>query len=81
MQYKVLEAIYQNGASMSHHHGVGKQIAPWLEDQIGTSEFAVLKSLKNHFDPNNILNPGGTLGFDLSDEQAEKRWGVGQNVE
>jgi alkyldihydroxyacetonephosphate synthase len=76
LQYSILEAIYQNGASMSHHHGMGKQIAPWLEGQIGSKELALLKSIKDHFDPNNILNPGGTLGLDMSEEQAEKRWGI-----
>jgi alkyldihydroxyacetonephosphate synthase len=30
--------------------------------------------LKTHFDPNNIMNPGGTLGLDLSDEQRSKNW-------
>jgi alkyldihydroxyacetonephosphate synthase len=24
--------------------------------------------LKQHFDPDNIMNPGGTLGFDLPEE-------------
>jgi alkyldihydroxyacetonephosphate synthase len=26
---------------------------------------AVLSALKRHFDPNNIMNPGGQLGLDL----------------
>jgi len=76
LQYSILETIQQTGASMSHHHGVGKQIAPWLEGQIGPHQVALLKSIKNHFDPNNILNPGGTLGLDMSTEQAAKRWGL-----
>jgi alkyldihydroxyacetonephosphate synthase len=76
LQYSILDAIQRNGASMSHHHGVGKQLAPWLENQIGKDQMALLKSIKNHFDPNCILNPGGTLGLDMSPEQASKRWGV-----
>lgn len=80
LQYSILEAIQQNGASMSHHHGVGKQIAPWLEGQIGPNQMALLKSIKTHLDPNNILNPGGTLGLDMSNEQANKIWGL-ENVE
>jgi len=35
----------------------------------------VLRTLKQHFDPDNIMNPGGTLGLDMSAEQQEKRWG------
>jgi alkyldihydroxyacetonephosphate synthase len=74
LQYGILEAIQKNGAAMSHHHGMGKQTAPWLEGQIGSSHMDVLRSLKQHFDPHHILNPGGTLGFDMSDDQKNKVW-------
>ncbi len=75
LQYGVLQAIQDSGAAMSHHHGIGKQTAPWLEGQIGTPVMDVFRALKAHFDPRGILNPGGTLGFDLSEEQRAKRWG------
>jgi alkyldihydroxyacetonephosphate synthase len=76
MQYAVLSAIQESGASVSHHHGVGKQLAPWLPDQVGLEYMAVLHSLKQHFDPNNIMNPGGTLALDMSAEQRNKTWGI-----
>ncbi|NLG40239.1 MAG: FAD-binding oxidoreductase, partial [Chloroflexi bacterium] len=75
LQYGILEAIATSGAAISHHHGVGKATAPWLEDQIGKEQMDVIRLLKNHFDPNNIMNPGGTLGLDMSPAQKEKRWG------
>lgn len=75
LQYGILEAISKSGASISHHHGVGKATAPWLEDQIGKEQMDVIRLLKNHFDPNNVMNPGGTLGLDMSLAQKEKRWG------
>ncbi len=74
LQYGVLEAIQKSGAALSHHHGVGKQSSPWLEDQIGTAQMDVIRTLKAHFDPHNIMNPGGTLGLDMSPEQRERRW-------
>lgn len=74
LQYGILDAIQKSGAAMSHHHGVGKQTSPWLEGQIGTAQMDVIRSLKQHFDPDNIMNPGGTLGLDMSVEQKEKRW-------
>jgi alkyldihydroxyacetonephosphate synthase len=74
LQYNVLDAIQKSGAAISHHHGVGKQTAPWLEDQIGTPAMDVLRTLKEHFDPFNIMNPGGTLGLDLNEEQKAKSW-------
>ena len=75
LQYGILEAIAKSGAAISHHHGVGKATAPWLEDQIGSEQMDVIRLLKKHFDPNNIMNPGGTLGLDMSPAQKEKRWG------
>lgn len=74
LQYGVLDAIQKSGAAISHHHGVGKQTSPWLEGQIGTPQMDVIRALKEHFDPQNIMNPGGTLGLDMSVEQREKRW-------
>jgi alkyldihydroxyacetonephosphate synthase len=74
LQYGILERIQQSGAALSHHHGVGKQSSPWLEGQIGKAQMDVIRALKKHFDPLNIMNPSGTLGLDMSREQAEKRW-------
>ena len=31
----ILDAIQKSGAAMSHHHGIGKMFAPWLEGQLG----------------------------------------------
>jgi len=65
----ILNAIQKSGASMSHHHGIGKMFAPWLEGSLGNNEYAIIRALKEHFDPDNIMNPGGTLGLDLPDEE------------
>ncbi|HEY8395297.1 MAG TPA: FAD-binding oxidoreductase, partial [Bacilli bacterium] len=64
----ILDAIQKSGATMSHHHGIGKMFAPWLEGQIGHNQIQIFKALKKHFDPHNIMNPGGTLGLDLEDK-------------
>lgn len=65
----ILDAIQKSGASMSHHHGIGKMFAPWLEGFLGKNEYEVFRTLKEHFDPDNIMNPGGTLGFDLPEDE------------
>jgi len=31
----ILDSIQKSGAAMSHHHGIGKMTAPWLEGDIG----------------------------------------------
>ncbi len=66
-QASILDAIREHGATMSHHHGIGKMTAPWLEGQIGTNQLAILRALKRHFDPHNVMNPGGTLALDEAD--------------
>jgi alkyldihydroxyacetonephosphate synthase len=68
-QYGILDNIQKYGAAMSHHHGIGKMTAPWLEGEIGKNQMEVIKTLKNHFDPNGIMNPGGTLGLDLPEDK------------
>ena len=75
LQYGVLDAIQKAGATMSHHHGVGKQTSPWMVEQIGKEQVDVIRVLRDHFDPHHIMNPGGTLGLDMSEEQMAKRWG------
>jgi len=75
LQYEVLEAIQKSGAAMSHHHGIGKQTAPWLEEQIGKECMDITLALRRHFDPHGVMNPGGILGLDMNETQREKRWG------
>jgi alkyldihydroxyacetonephosphate synthase len=64
----ILDAIQKSGAAMSHHHGIGKMTAPWLEAQIGMPAMDVYRALKRYFDPHGIMNPGGKLGLDLPPE-------------
>jgi len=65
----ILDAIQKSGAAMSHHHGIGKMFGPWLEGSVGKNQFDIFRTLKRHFDPDNIMNPGGTLGLDTPEEQ------------
>ena len=65
----ILDAIQRSGASISHHHGIGKMFAPWLEGYVGEKEYGVFKVLKNYFDPKYNMNPGGTIGLDLLPEE------------
>ncbi len=67
-QSGILDAIQREGASMSHHHGIGKMTAPWLEGQLGRPQLELFRAIKRHLDPHNLMNPGGTLALDLPDE-------------
>ena len=61
----ILDAIQKSGAAMSHHHGIGKMFGPWLEGSLGHKEYGVIKVLRDYFDPEHMMNPGGTLGLDV----------------
>ena len=63
-QHGIIDNIQKHGGSLSHHHGVGRMIGPWMETPLGQEQMAVLRALKQHFDPHNIMNPGGVLGLD-----------------
>lgn len=69
----ILDAIQKSGAAMSHHHGIGKAFAPWLEGQMGSKEYEVFRVLKNYFDKDYVMNPGGTLGLDLKEEDIYRK--------
>lgn len=62
-QKTIIDAIHENGGSLSHHHGIGKMLGTWMESEVGQTGMELLTALKKHFDPNNIMNPGGTLGI------------------
>ena len=55
---RVVDAIARSGAAISHHHGIGRLLAPWYPDAIGTVAFDLIKAIKSHMDPDQTLNPG-----------------------
>jgi alkyldihydroxyacetonephosphate synthase len=52
------EAIVAGGGTLTHHHGVGVDHAPWLSAEIGDLGVDVLRAIKAELDPVGILNPG-----------------------
>jgi len=51
-------AILDAGGTLSHHHGVGRDHAPWLEQEVGQVGVRALRGLKEALDPGRIMNPG-----------------------
>ena len=51
-------AILAAGGTLTHHHGVGSDHAPWLEEEVGLLGMRVLRALKQTLDPTGIMNPG-----------------------
>ncbi len=52
------EAIVAAEATITHHHAVGRDHAPWLAAEIGAQGVELLAAIKKELDPNAILNPG-----------------------
>ena len=55
-----LGAALAAGATLSHHHGVGRSKAPRLGRELGAG-VEVVRDLKRAWDPSGILNPGALL--------------------
>jgi D-lactate dehydrogenase len=58
-----LVTIKYNG-SLKAEHGTGRNMAPFVEKEWGPEIYALMKRIKNAFDPNHILNPGVIINED-----------------
>jgi alkyldihydroxyacetonephosphate synthase len=53
----IQQAFIDNGGSLSHHHGVGLEHAPWLEQDISSEGVALMRGLFASADPGENFNP------------------------
>lgn len=58
----IQQAFVDNGGTLSHHHGVGVEHSPWMEQDISAQGVQVMSGLFAATDPANNLNPGKILG-------------------
>ncbi|MDF2506715.1 MAG: FAD-binding oxidoreductase [Microbacterium sp.] len=58
---RVNDAILAAGGTISHHHAVGRDHAPWLREEIGDTGIRILSAIKRELDPRGILNPGAVI--------------------
>jgi alkyldihydroxyacetonephosphate synthase len=61
MKRAASDAIRENGGTITHHHAVGRDHAPWLTSEIGATGVEALRALKERMDPAGIMNPGKLL--------------------
>ena len=55
-----LGAATDAGATLSHHHGVGRSKAPRLTEELGAA-VGLVRNLKSAWDPLGLLNPGALI--------------------
>ena len=62
-QYDLVKGAIQRGfmdlgGTLSHHHAVGVEHAPWLAEDISPVGVAMIRSLLDGVDPGHNFNPG-----------------------
>lgn len=63
----IQQAFVDNGGTISHHHGVGMEHGPWLEQDISAPGVAIMRGLFDAADPHGLFNPGKIIapeGYD-----------------
>jgi alkyldihydroxyacetonephosphate synthase len=55
------DAIVGAGGTITHHHAIGRDHAPWMDREIGDLGIAALRALKGRLDPAGVMNPGKLL--------------------
>ncbi len=55
------DAIVAAGGTITHHHAVGSDHAPWMPAEVGELGLELLRAAKARLDPQGIMNPGKLL--------------------
>ena len=55
------DAMVDVGATITHHHAVGRDHLPWLARAIGPVGVEMLRAVKERLDPAGVLNPGALV--------------------
>ena len=62
---QVMERLYEAarslGGEVSGEHGIGHAKRRFLRESLGETQLALMRGIKNVFDPNAILNPGKVI--------------------
>jgi alkyldihydroxyacetonephosphate synthase len=55
------DAIVGQGATITHHHAIGRDHVPWMRAEVGDTGLQALRAVKERLDPAGIMNPGKLL--------------------
>lgn len=58
---ELFDAALKLGGTLSGEHGIGLSKSPYMRKALGEKNIELMRSIKNIFDPDNILNPGKVL--------------------
>jgi len=52
------DAIIAAGGTITHHHAIGRDHAPWMRAEVGELGIELLRAAKERLDPRGMMNPG-----------------------
>jgi len=58
---KMYDKAFEYGGKVSGEHGIGYAKKAYLKDQVGLTQIALMKGIKDTFDPKHILNPNKVI--------------------
>jgi alkyldihydroxyacetonephosphate synthase len=61
LKHAATDAIVAAGGTITHHHAVGRDHAPWLGAETGPLGLELLRAVKERCDPAGVMNPGVLL--------------------
>jgi glycolate oxidase len=61
---ELYEKVLAWGGTVSGEHGIGVAKRDYLAKQIGPEGVAVMRRIKNSFDPKGLLNPGKIIAVE-----------------
>ncbi len=70
------DAFMANGGTVSHHHAVGTEHLPWIEEDISPTGVKAVQALKDGLDPKGVMNPGKII----PGENPIKEWGLNEEA-
>lgn len=60
----VIAMTLRYGGSLKAEHGTGRNMAPFVQREWGEKGYALMRQIKQLFDPGNLLNPGVIINDD-----------------
>ncbi|MDO5645807.1 MAG: FAD-binding oxidoreductase [Dermabacter sp.] len=58
IKHAIQSEFQKHGGTLSHHHAVGTEHQPWIEEEIGPLGVKLMRDLYDSQDPGHNLNPG-----------------------
>jgi alkyldihydroxyacetonephosphate synthase len=58
LKSRACDAIVSAAGTITHHHAVGRDHAPYMRAEVGETGLRALRALKDELDPAGIMNPG-----------------------